>query len=170
MKLSYVGVRQTSGSGTPRCDISFPQLSLWFHHVFEDREVFSRASTRVWVPCLKVNPSRPMEHKPAWPNGYGVGLLNRRLRVRVPPWVDRIFLDLAGIEPQVPRAFECVQNFYISIGKRIVRWKVIFGRFYDWKFRPKLCKPWIMKEFEQARFEETGRKEIRWLKQFHQRM
>ncbi len=27
-------------------------------------------------------------NKPAWPNGYGVGLLNRRLGVRVPPWVN----------------------------------------------------------------------------------
>ena len=30
--------------------------------------------------------------QPAWPNGYGVGLLNRRLGVRVPPWVTCLFM------------------------------------------------------------------------------
>ena len=31
---------------------------------------------------------------PPWPNGYGIGLLNRGLRVRVPPEVNQIFLIL----------------------------------------------------------------------------
>lgn len=33
-------------------------------------------------------------NKPAWPNGYGISFLNRRLGVQVPPWVITLFSQL----------------------------------------------------------------------------
>ena len=35
-----------------------------------------------------------LHHQPMWPNGQGVGLRSRRLRVRPPPWVDTLLVFL----------------------------------------------------------------------------
>ena len=43
--------------------------------------------------------------KPAWPNGYGVGLLNRRLGIRVPPWVN-IFCYFRKIDQEETLQFQ----------------------------------------------------------------
>ncbi len=49
-------------------------------------------------------------NKPAWPNGYGVGLLNRRLGVRVPPWVKSFYSIELGCESV---EFNMEMNFWL---------------------------------------------------------
>jgi hypothetical protein len=60
--------------------------------------------------------------QPAWPNGYGVGLLNRRLGVRVPPWVNilNVLTGYSQSQLEIP---------LMSAGFRYYTWPAHLERF-----------------------------------------